>query len=88
MTHFNYSSQLTNHLRSANCIGSVMVSVLTCMVVDRGFESDRNLMPLSTIFQLYNRGFFLLLEKGRRGRNHMVVRFTTTYTISPYHHYS
>ena len=41
MTHFNYSSQLTNHLRSANCIGSVMVSVLTCMVVDRGFESDR-----------------------------------------------
>ena len=40
MTHFNYSSQLTNRLRSANCIGSVMVSVLTCSVVDRGFESD------------------------------------------------
>jgi hypothetical protein len=36
-------------------------------------------MPLSTIFQLYNRGFFLLLEKGRRGRNHMVVfRFSST----------
>ena len=41
MTHFNYISQLANHLRSTHHIGSVMVSVLTCRVVDRGFESDR-----------------------------------------------
>jgi len=36
MTHFNYISQLANHLRSTHHIGSVIVSV-----VDRGFEPDR-----------------------------------------------
>jgi hypothetical protein len=34
-------------------------------------------------YRLY---FTRLFCKGRRGRDHMVVRFTTTYAISAYHH--
>ena len=30
----------------------------------------------------------LYLSSGRRGSNRVVVGFTTTYTISAYHHYS
>jgi len=30
--------------------------------------------------------FFLFFERGRRGCDHMVVGFTTTYAISAYHH--
>jgi len=26
------------------------------------------------------------MKEGRRGRDHMVVGYTTTYAISPYHH--
>jgi hypothetical protein len=26
------------------------------------------------------------LDRGRRGRNHMIVGFMTTYAISAYHH--
>jgi len=31
--------------------------------------------------------FFLSLFRGRRGRDRMVVGFTTTYAISAYHHW-
>jgi hypothetical protein len=30
--------------------------------------------------------YYFVLERGRRGRDCMVVGFTTTYVISAYHH--
>jgi hypothetical protein len=50
-------------------------------------------MPLSTIFQLYRGSQVLLVEdlimyhRSRRGRDRMVVGFTTTNAISTYHHW-
>jgi hypothetical protein len=41
----------------------------------------------STVFQLYRVGFtFHNTAGGHRGRDRMVVGFTTIYAISAYHH--
>ena len=50
-----------------------------------GFSlSHQVLLPTNWLYTIIH---FLILTKGRRGRDRMVVRFTTTYAISAHHHW-
>jgi hypothetical protein len=51
------------------------------------YSNDFQILFRSLFYSFYN--LILILKKkggGRRGRNRMAVGFTTTYTISAYHH--
>jgi len=84
VTHDSESTSLSHY-----ALLLMLSNTFHCIIFDLG-RSGINLcyfMLEVIILSLHNRDSFIIIIRGRRGRDRIVVGFTTTYAISAYHHW-